>query len=550
MRWPVLSVLTVSLMGCASISNTHDAMKRGERDAASAQGMTAALRTVEDALVTFSNEPIVATTPIKRPVAHKSHPALSCAITFAPVMPMDVLEFAQSVSKLCGVPVRVTPDALTALLPTNNSVTNSKAGSSIDTIVPPIPGAPFLPPPIALPRPAQGLITDIKWANKSLSGLLDVVTARLGLSWKVEDQTVTIFHVESRTFAIHVIPSTTDIQSVVQSGTSTASGVSGSSGAGGVSGSTGSSQTTSVSSKTSISDDLEKMLRSMLTPNLGRLAMSPSTGRVVVTDTPETLSRIERYLENENKHLTKQVLLNVKVLSVTLSNKDSFGIDWNLVYKTVSGKFGATLKNAFDMVPGAVSSAINILEPKTGTPSEFAGTNLLIQALSQQGSVSTLTSPSITALNLQAAPSQVARQVGILASVTTTATAQVGSSTSLTPGTVTTGFNMDLLPYVMDDRQVLLQYSINLSSLQRIRQVKSGDNMIEIPEVDNRIFSQKVRLKSGETLVLSGFEQSIDTGNASGVGSAWNPLLGGGMNSERRRDVIVILINPVVLDRN
>ena len=50
--------------------------------------------------------------------------------------------------------------------------------------------------------------------------------------------------------------------------------------------------------------------------------------------------------------------------------------------------------------------------------------------------------------------------------------------------------------------------------------------------------------------MLSGFEQSIDTGNASGVGSAWNPLFGGGMNSERRRDVIVILINPVVLDRN
>jgi len=174
----------------------------------------------------------------------------------------------------------------------------------------------------------------------------------------------------------------------------------------------------------------------------------------------------------------------------------------------------------------------------------------LIQALSQQGSVSTITSPSITTLNLQPAPVQVARQTSYLASVTTTATAQVGSSTSLTPGTVTTGFNMNLLPYVMNDRQVLLQYSINLSALQRIRQVKSGDNMIEIPEVDNRIFSQKVRLKSGETLVLSGFEQSIDTGNTSGVGSAWNPLLGGGMNSERRRDVIVILINPLVLDRN
>ena len=299
-----------------------------------------------------------------------------------------------------------------------------------------------------------------------------------------------------------------------------------------------------------MSEDLDKMLRSMLTPNLGRMAMSPSTGTVAITDTPETLRRIERYLEEENAHLTKNVLLNVKVLAVTLSNKDSFGIDWNLVYKTASGKFGATLNNAFHASADAISGSINILKPSTGTGGVFAGTDLLIQALSQQGSVSNITSSSTTTMNLQPSPVQVGQQTSYLQSVTTTATAQVGTSTTLTPGTITTGFNMNLLPYVMNNKQVLLQYSINLSALRRIRQVKSGDNMIEIPEVDNRIFSQKVRLKSGETLVLSGFEQSMGLGNASGVGSPWNPVFGGGMNSERRRDVIVILINPVVQDRH
>jgi type IVB pilus formation R64 PilN family outer membrane protein len=542
----------MSLMGCASISNTHKTIQQGEHDAGEASKLAASIRERSSApLVSFSNEPIVATTPIKRSFVSKSHPALTCLITFAPVMPMDVLEFAQSVSKLCGVTVRVTPDALTALTPSNSSTSSSaqKPGTGTDMIVPSIPGAPFIPPPIALPRPVQGLITDIKWANRPLEGLLDVVTARLGLSWKVEDHTITIFHVESRTFAIHAIPSVTDIQSIVQSGTTTASGVSGG-GAGGVSGNSGSSQTTSVSSKTSMSDDLDKMLRSMLTPNLGRMAMSPSTGTVAITDTPETLRRIERYLEEENAHLTKNVLLNVKVLAVTLSNKDSFGIDWNLVYKTASGKFGATLNNAFHASADAVSGSINILKPATGTGGVFAGTDLLIQALSQQGSVSNITSSSTTTMNLQPSPVQVGQQTSYLQSVTTTATAQVGTSTTLTPGTITTGFNMNLLPYVMNNKQVLLQYSINLSALRRIRQVKSGDNMIEIPEVDNRIFSQKVRLKSGETLVLSGFEQSMGIGSASGVGSAWNPVLGGEMNSERRRDVIVILINPVVQDRH
>lgn len=145
-------------------------------------------------------------------------------------------------------------------------------------------------------------------------------------------------------------------------------------------------------------------------------------------------------------------------------------------------------------------------------------------------------------------PVQVARQTSYLASVQTTNTAQVGSTTALTPGTVTTGFNMNLLPYVMPDNNLLLQYSINLSALQRLRSVTSGGSTIEIPEVDNRIFSQKVRLKSGETLVLSGFEQSIDNGNKQGVGNPNNILLGGGMGTDNRRDVIVVLITPVVMD--
>jgi type IVB pilus formation R64 PilN family outer membrane protein len=107
---------------------------------------------------------------------------------------------------------------------------------------------------------------------------------------------------------------------------------------------------------------------------------------------------------------------------------------------------------------------------------------------------------------------------------------------------------MNLLPYVLPDNNLLLQYSINLSSLLRLRQISSGGNTIESPDIDSSIFSQKVRLHSGETLVLSGFEQTVDNGTKQGVGNPNNIVLGGGMSTDNSHEVIVVLITPIVMD--
>lgn len=575
-RAVAVALTAVSVVGCGSVQNINNTMKRGETAAGTASdllvGMQGQRQGQQRDTVVFSDQPIVALKPLPVVKTKGVGESLNCPITFAPQVPVDILEFGQTVTKLCGIPVRVTPDALAAVNgQLSSGVSGGNTAGSASSALPAVGQA--LPPLPSLPNAVNssgsssrmafssggssaGLISNIKWDGKPLEGLLNVVTSRLGLSWKRTDGVISIFYLDTRAFNVYAIPSTIDMTSVVQSGTTSAAGVSGATGSGGgISGNSGSTQTTSVSNKSSITDDIAKNISAMLTPGVGRMTqpskdggLGSSTGTILVTDTPEVLSRIESYLNGENKNITKQVLLNVKVLSVTLTDKDNLGIDWSLVYKSLSGKYGVNLKNTFQADPSSVSGSVSILDTATGSSAAYAGSSLLISALSQQGRVSTVTSPSVTTLNLQPVPVQVARQTSYLASVQTTSTAQVGSTTSLTPGTVTTGFNMNLLPYVMQDNNLLLQYSINLSSLQRIRQVTSGGNTIEIPEVDNRIFSQKVRLKSGETLVLSGFEQSIDSGNKQGVGNPNNILLGGGLGADNRRDVIVVLITPIVMD--
>ncbi len=55
-------------------------------------------------------------------------------------------------------------------------------------------------------------------------------------------------------------------------------------------------------------------------------------------------------------------------------------------------------------------------------------------------------------------------------------------------------------------------------------------------------------MKSGSTLVLTGFEQVSNNINSTGVGKAKMGLLGGSSYNQNKRDVMVILVTPEVLE--
>jgi type IVB pilus formation R64 PilN family outer membrane protein len=157
----------------------------------------------------------------------------------------------------------------------------------------------------------------------------------------------------------------------------------------------------------------------------------------------------------------------------------------------------------------------------------------------------------VATLNHQPVPVQVARQTSYLKSSQTTISANVGSTTSLTPGIVTSGFTMMVLPNVMDNGTVMLQFSTDISTLRRINIVSStsGPNgsQIQTPEIDTRNFLQRVAMKSGQTLVVSGFEQMDDGLDKQGVGTPSNFLLGGGVATHANKDIIVILVTPIAM---
>ena len=55
-------------------------------------------------------------------------------------------------------------------------------------------------------------------------------------------------------------------------------------------------------------------------------------------------------------------------------------------------------------------------------------------------------------------------------------------------------------------------------------------------------------MKSGESLILTGYERVENMAEKTGVGSATNSLLGGTAVASKTRAILVIILTPVVLD--
>lgn len=489
-------------------------------------------------------------TPIKTSESRlrDQYPELDCEITFSPSSGMSLHEFSESVSRLCGVPVRIMSDASLLIQGSSGDGGAMMAGGAL----PPLPNLPGLG---GSPMGSVGGSNTASTSNAGsysaagrkiklqyqgpLSGLLENVTSSLGLSWRQSTTGVEIYYLDTRTFTMMTLPSTTETMSRVESTSSTSSGGGDSS----LSGSSGSNQSTSTTIKNDLLVDIQRNIENMLTVGVGRMSLSPSTGAVTVTDTPQNLEKINKYINRENKVITQQVTLKVELFSVTLRGEDSMSLDWDLVYDRL-GSQGLSLNSSSPSIQNGVNAGFSV-----GGSSRFANSKLLIQALSEQGKVSVVTNTTVNTTNLQPAPVQVSRQISYLASSETTTTTDVGVSTSLTPATVTVGFSMTLLPYIFPDSDdILLQYNVNLSDLIRLNEVKSGDSTIQTPEIDSRIFSQRVKVRANETLIVGGFEQTSNEGTARGVGSAFNPFFGGGMTGKKERTVIVVAITPTLVD--
>lgn len=548
----IVTALSVALAGCSEMDNMSRTIRA---DADIAQQHLDSQKRHQDPLV-WTDKQWVNLKPIAQATSSPQKAGLpACNITVGSRDGLTLPEISGLITRICGVRVILSPEVMAA---------GHGAGSAGATrrISGPLPvpddsgripldqlGAAGGGQQTAL---APAMLNGLRWQGP-LGGLLDNITARTGLSWHTDHGAVVFYLTETRTFQFAFLNTRVNSNASVSSGSTSSMGTSGGSGGGdnSVSGDSSSSQKTTTLQDRDAYEDIRKTMETILTPEKGRYWLSESTGVLTVTDTPQVLETVSHYVDEQNREMNRQVQLSVKVLSVSNTRNEQFGIDWNLIYKSLQ-QVGATLNNAGGDIAGATSAGVSILDTATGSAARFSGSSLLIKALSEQGDISVVTSQDSTVTNLTPVPIQMADQTVYVAGSATTTTTDVGATTTLTPGMITTGFNMTLLPLIRQAGDVQLQVNFNLSDPPTIRSFtsKDGNSYIEMPYTKLRSLSQKVNLRAGQSLVLTGFSQDNTSVRKSGTFTPGNFFFGGGRKGEHGRSTLVIIITPLLAGNN
>ncbi len=435
--------------------------------------------------------------------------------------PMPLNEICSAIGSQTGIPVRIAPG-------TTGSIGGSSGGGS------------------------SGGMT-ISYEGP-LSGLLDQVAGYFGINWKYDGAAINFSRFETRVFMVESLPGTQTVKDGVKEDSGSGGGSSG--GSSGGSGTSSLQQTSEMSVELKAWEELKDTVTSML-GGIGNVVTAPSSGTITVTTTPELMRTVSKYIEEENKRSSRQIAINVEVYKVELAQGNDFAFSFNQFLTKWAGFTAPYLgPSGFPLVAGSPLSTTGSNPGELNMailPGHGGGIQAIFQALSSLGDTTRVAQFPMTTLNNRPVTRRVGRDRAYVASVqnTTTSGSITGSvSSTITPATVREGFALQLTPRLLDDGRIMLQYSLSLTDIVTVREFGNiaAANGVQLPETASRVFVQQSLLKSGNTLVLAGVDDEQTAQNATGVGSPFNFLLGGGSSNVTTHSMLFIAITPQVLD--
>lgn len=377
----------------------------------------------------------------------------------------------------------------------------------------------------------------------SVASLLDILASKSTSWWKVMDGRIVFYRQETKTFYLPVISKTSTADNNV---TTTV-------------GSSGSGTTTGVTQSGGLSQDGKYVLDIWTDITATATAIAPGAsvainkvaGSLTVTGTPAQLHHIESWVKVLSAQLSQQVAIHVSIYSVNLNTEDNYTWDPTVVFKSAAGIWNYSLTGAQGPVASSTLTpaglAIGVLSNATsGVNTQYSGSKLAFNALSTLGNVSEKFNQTVVSMNGQSVPIQVANSQGYIASASVTTTANVGTTSSITSGTLITGFTAMFMPRIVNGK-IILSMTLTNSTSNGLTTVTSGGSTIQTPNVDSYTFEQSVSLTPGDALLLTGLQDDKGSANKSGVGNASLPIFGGGIDNSIQKRLIGIVITANVL---
>lgn len=307
-------------------------------------------------------------------------------------------------------------------------------------------------------------------------------------------------------------------------------------------------------SKTDFWKDLQEAVRGILGDAPQRsVVVSPQAGLVTVRGMPDEIDAVRAFLQQTETHLQRQVILEAKIIEVTLNDDYQQGINWQNALANIDST-NLTLSNSAGSFGNKISSGIGGLTSIAFENADFEG---VISLLSTQGDAQVLSSPRVTAVNNQKAVIKVGQDeyfVTDVSSNTTTASSGLQSTTpSITLQPFFSGIALDVTPQIDANGQVILHVHPSVTeTAEQIKTIRLSDEEVVLPLAQSNIRESDTIIKAsnGEIVVIGGLMQTVISEQESGVpGLRSLPVVGNLFKSKsktEKKKELVILLKPTV----
>jgi MSHA biogenesis protein MshL len=332
--------------------------------------------------------------------------------------------------------------------------------------------------------------------------------------------------------------------------------------------------------------DLDTSLKMIIGEDDGRkVVINPMSGTVLVRAMPRELLDIKQYLDTLQDSVSRQVIIEAKILEVELNDAFQAGVNWNALidfgrgYEAKIGQYGGgtIFKEGASELAGTIVP-LKDLALSNGAPA-FGGVfalqahlgdfNTLIELLKTQGNVQVLSSPRVSTVNNQKAIIKVGTDEYFVTDIDVNTDIAVGVSNRSADVTLTpffSGVALDVTPQINSDGRITLHVHPAISEVVAdnkdlgLVSTSSEDNddsrstRVPLAKSTIRETDTIVQAENGQVVVIGGLMQELvrdDVASTPFFGDL--PVIGNMFRHTRKKSTkneLVILLRPVVVNSN
>ncbi len=271
--------------------------------------------------------------------------------------------------------------------------------------------------------------------------------------------------------------------------------------------------------------DIETAIEEHLS-DYGSIKSLEDGNMVIVEDMPAFLDDIEVIIGAIDRE-PKQIMIEAKILEVSLADNQSFGLDWTYLFNASGGS-------------GSLGTQRLANPTSAGLFAQFANSNveLVLSALKERGRLRTISTPKLLAMEGREAESVVGTNIGFR--VTTTVNLVTTESIEF----LETGIILKVTPTVDRNGRILLDIHPEVS-----QGAVSDDG---IPSKSTTQVSTRMLVPNGKTVFLAGLIRHSVNNTREGVPGLGDLPVIGGLFSNNATSLssteIIVLITPRIVD--